>query len=173
MKRLFLSGWAALALAATVWGVDLRSAATHEEFSAAGLAKLSPAELQALEQLFERLKAADATSAAAGGSPLSPALPKKGPSWLGALLTLEKAGQGKGEAEALQSRLAGPLKSFSGRRSFTLENGQQWQMIESEQYAGPTYQNPEVFIEPGIMGTFWLRIPDGAVRVKVKPLKLQ
>lgn len=173
MKKYLLTICFLFAATVAVWGVDLRTAATTEEFEAAGLAKLSPAELQALEKLVARLQSAEVAKAAPAAAAATAALPKKGPSWLGALLTLERVGQDKGEKEVLQSRLAGPLKSFSGRRSFTLENGQQWQMIESDQYAGPTYQNPEVFIEPGLLGTFWLRIPDGAVRVKVKPLKLR
>ena len=155
-------------VATTGFALDLRRSATPEEFAAAGLAKLSPEELQALGKLVDRLQ-----SSAPAAESKGEAAARKSPSWLTALLTLEKAGEAKGRREVLQARLAGSLKSFSGRRSFTLQNGQQWQMIESESYAGPTYENPEVLIEPGMLGYFWLRIPDGALRVKVKPLKLQ
>ena len=98
---------------------------------------------------------------------------KKGPRWFSALLTLKKA-EAKPEAEeAIESRLAGSIKNFSGRRSFTLENGQVWQMIEADSYAGPTYERPVVRVRPGLFGTFWLQIPEAAVRVKVKPVKLE
>jgi hypothetical protein len=46
-------------------------------------------------------------------------------------------------------------------------------MIEADSYAGPTYTNPDVFVRPGMLGSFWLRIPDGALRVKVRPVKIQ
>ena len=98
---------------------------------------------------------------------------KKGPSWLSALMTLKKA-EAKPEAEeAIESRLAGSIANFRGRRSFTLENGQVWQMTESDSYAGPTYDHPVVRVRPGILGTFWLQIPEAAIRVKVKPVKLE
>lgn len=156
-----------------------------DKFRAAGLHKLTEAELAALEATLAELTgekiqtvkteaqaavaAAEARTQEAEKKVQTPA--KAGPSWFSALLTLEKAG--KTESEELQSRLKGTLKSFEGRRNFTLQNGQVWQMLEAGSYSGPAYESPEVFIRPGAMGTYWLRIPDGALRVKVKPLKLE
>jgi hypothetical protein len=166
--KLFRCILACASMAVAGMAVDLRRATTPDEFAAAGLARLSPEELQALGKLVDRLQSSAPPAEPAGGAAAG-----KSPSWLSALLTLERAGEAKGGHEVLQTRLAGSLKSFSGRRNFTLQNGQQWQMIEPDSYAGPAYENPEVFIEPGMLGYFWLRIPEGALRVKVKPLKLQ
>ena len=56
---------------------------------------------------------------------------------------------------------------------FTLDNGQIWQMTDLAEWSGPAYERPEVTIRPGALGTFWLRIPEAGVRVKVKPVKLE
>ncbi|MBA3850629.1 MAG: hypothetical protein C0502_11655 [Opitutus sp.] len=199
--RKLMSWLGALALAIAACAQDFTQAMTPEERAAAGLHKLTPAELARLKEVVERYKTGEvavvrrqaerqvaATEAKAQeaerkvaaaeakakqvAAPGAAAAPKKTPGWVGALLTLKRAEKAPGN-EVLESRLVGELKTFSGRRSFRLENGQVWQMIESDQYAGPTYENPEVFIEPGLFGTFWLRIPDGALRVKVKPIKLE
>jgi hypothetical protein len=191
-----LMGWlGAAALAIAVHAQDFTQTMTADERAAAGLEKLSPAELAKLKAAVERYKAgavaivekqaekkvaatearvreAEQKVAAAEAKAQAPA-EKKGPSWFGALLTLEKAASGSAKDEELAARLDGELKTFSGMRRFRLDNGQVWEMIEPGEYAGPVYRNPEVFIRPGVLGSFWLRIPDGALRVKVKPLKLQ
>jgi hypothetical protein len=188
----------ALVLAVAAQAQDFTENLTPAERESAGLHKLAPAELAKLREIVERYKAGEvavvqqqaeqkvaetqarvaeaekkvaAAEARARESAGTPA--KKGPGWLSALLTLEKAGQGASQDDELHSRLVGPLKSFSGRRKFVLENGQEWQMIEGDTYAGPTYENPAVNVRPGTFGTFWLQIPEAAVRVKVKPLKLE
>lgn len=194
---------------------DFTRTMTAEEQAAAGLEKLSPAELAKLKAAVERYKAgavavvqeaaeqkvaatqaqvqevarqvaaseakakeaeekAAAAEAKAKAAAEKPAVAeKKGPGWLGALITLRRA-EAKPEAEeAIESRLAGSVSTFSGRRTFTLENGQVWQMTESDAYAGPTYDHPVVRVRPGMFGTFWLQIPEAAIRVKVKPVKLE
>lgn len=98
---------------------------------------------------------------------------KKSPGWLKALITLKKTEEKPEEAEALESRLAETFTSFSGKRRFTLENGQVWQMIEPEEYSGPAMDRPPVVIKPGVFGTYWLRVVGSGTRFKVKPVKLE
>jgi septal ring-binding cell division protein DamX len=172
-----------LALATSALAADLKSIPA-DRFQAAGLHKLTTKELAELESVFEELKSGEVSAVrkdaeqkvaaarqAAEQNAAAAATRSSGPGWFGALLTLQKAGSSA--SDELQSTLQGTLKNFGGRRSFTLANGQVWQMIEDGSYAGPTLNNPEVFIRPGIVGTFWLRIPDAGLRVKVKPLKLE
>jgi hypothetical protein len=97
----------------------------------------------------------------------------KKPSWFGALVTLQKAGDKADNNDILEGRLAGKLKSFSGTRSFTLQDGQVWKMIEGGSYHGPELDSPVVRIMPGFMGTFWLQIREAPLRVKVQPVKVQ
>jgi hypothetical protein len=179
-----------LALVTTLSAQDFTKTMTAEERQATGLEKLNDAELARLKAIVERYKAGEVaavqqaaeekvaaaeirvqaaeTKAAAADAP-----ERKGPGWFTALLTLQKAGSAKESSEELQLKLAGTLRSFSGKRSFALENGQVWTMIEVDSYAGPVLQNPTVHIAPGPFGVFWLRIPEAALRVKVKPVKLE
>lgn len=196
-----MSWLGALLLAVAAPAQDFTATMTPAEKEAAGLGKLTPAELAKLREVVERYKAgelaqvqqqaqqqvaaneamvkeaqakvaaAEAKAREAESKAAAPA--KKGPSWLTALITLQKAGDSGSGDEEIHARLDGTIKSFSGRRRFALDNGQVWEMVEADRYAGPTYTNPEVFIRPGLLGTFWLRIPDAALRVKVKPLKVQ
>ncbi len=97
----------------------------------------------------------------------------KKPGWFSALVTLQKAGEKADKSEVLEGRLAGKLKSFSGLRSFELQDGQVWKMIEGGSYHGPELDMPVVRITPGFMGTFWLQIREAPLRVKVQPVKLR
>jgi hypothetical protein len=71
-------------------------------------------------------------------------------------------------ADEIVTRLKGELRSFSGRRSFVLQNGEVWEMDESSSYSGPVLTTPEVILRPGILGTHVLKIPDAALRVRVR-----
>lgn len=188
MKRPLCALVLLLAAAVSGFGAGVRSL-TPEKFRAAGLHKLTEAELAALEDAIEELAgrkvaavqdetrqalaAAEARVQAAEkkAEQKAEAAPRSGPNWFRALITLER--EGISGSEEMQSTLKGTLKTFRGRRSFALANGQVWQMIEDESYAGPAYVDPAVFIRPGTLGTFWLRIPDAGLRFKVKPVRLE
>ncbi len=189
MRKLLL--WIGLwaAGAGLVLAQDFTQTVTPEERAAAGLDKLSPAELAKLKALVERYKAGEvavheakaaeaqqkaavAEAKAQAAAAQSPD-PKKGPSWLAALITLEKTAKSPEANEEFRTRLKGKLESFSGKRSFTLDNGQVWQMVDGASWSGPDYENPEVTIKPGVFGVFWLRVPEASLRVKVKPLRLE
>lgn len=165
---------------------DFTQIMTPEERAATGLAKLTAPELAALQAVVERYKTAEPqvgarppvpVKAVVAGAVVVDAVPtgaeKKGPGWLGVLISAEKVQKNASSDEKLETRLAGVLSSFTGRRKFQLENGQVWQMTQDDSYAGPSYSNPVVTVRPGALGVFWLEIPDGRVRVKVKPLKLE
>ncbi len=189
MKKLVF-GVGLWVLATSLVAQEFTATLTPEERREAGLDKLSPAELARLQALVERYKAGEvavvqqvaeqkiaaAEVRAKAAETKAAAVPEqKGPGWFRALLTLQAAGRQAGEDEAveMQVRLAGTLRSFDGRRSFTLEDGQVWRMIERASYAGPTLQNPTVTIRPGVFGVFWLKVPEAGLRVKVEPVKLQ
>lgn len=189
MRKLFFWLGAALAVGAAR-AEDFTKTMTAEELAATGLGKLSAAELAKLKAVVERYKAGEVTVVRAEAqkqvaaaeakvaqveqAAAAPAPAKaKEPGWLGALLTLKRTQEKLDTVEALETRLAGSLKSFSGKRKFTLENGQIWQMIEAESYNGPELTNPTVTVRPGSMDFFWLKIPEAALRAKVKPIKLE
>lgn len=188
----FMFGLGLLTLASSVIAQEFTATLTPEERREAGLEKLSPAELARLQALVERYKAGEVAfvkqaaeqkvaaaevraQAAETKAAEAVAAEAKGPGWFKALLTLQSAGKKSADDgdDELQARMAGTLRSFEGRRSFTLEDGQVWTMIESGSYAGPALQNPAVTIRPGALGIFWLKVPEARLRVKVKPVKIQ
>lgn len=180
-----------LALVTTLSAQDFTRIMTAEERQATGLDKLDAAELARLKAIVERYKAGEVAAvqqaaeekvaaaeirvktAETKAAEAAAAPERKGPGWFTALVTLQKAGSTKDSSEEMQLKLAGTLRTFSGKRSFTLEDGQVWTMIEVDSYAGPVLQNPTVHIAPGPFGVFWLRIPEAALRVKVRPVKLE
>lgn len=184
--RTLLSWLGALVLAVAVQAQDFTQTMTAEERAAAGLEKLSPAELARLKAAVERYKAgevavvqqqaeqqvaaAEAKARAAETKATEEA--KGGPSWLRALVTLKKAEASPDANEALESRLATDFKGWRSGTVFVLENGQRWQHVEGADYVTPPMPAPRVWIKPGMFGTFWLQIEGVRPKVKVKPLKL-
>jgi len=191
MKRL-LTACCLLALTTTrLAAADFTQTMTVEEQEQTGLGKLSPGELARLKAVVERYKSGEVAvvqmkaeekvataeakvKAAEDRSPAPVETPAaKKPSWFAALVTLQKTAEKPDKAEVLEARLAGNLKTFNGRRSFELQDGQLWRMIETARYSGPTLESPVVTISPGIFGVYWLQIREAALRVKVEPVKLR
>lgn len=96
-----------------------------EQFAAAGLTKLTPTELAALEQLVAN-RAAQVAAVAPAAPPLPATAAKSPPSWFRALITLQETQEKPEAAEAIESRLAGDYSGWSGRTVFRLANGQIW-----------------------------------------------
>lgn len=180
-----------LAAAAAAAEGDFTRTMTPAERTATGLDRLTPEELARLKAIVERYKSGEvAVAEERAGQKVAAAEAKakeaearvvaqpadKGarqPGWLSALITLKRTEAKPDEAEEVKDRLKGSLVTFNGRRSFTLENGQVWQMIETGSYAGPELEAPVVTVRPSMGGAFWLKIQAAPLRVKVKPVKLE
>lgn len=151
------------------------------QFRAAGLHKLSAEELAALEALWAgraqaaRAEAEAKVAAAESRAPLAEAQPDESrtPGWLKALVTLKRVEERPEEAQALESRIAGNFKGWSGRTLFTLENGQVWQQVAGGEYFDKTLRQPAVRIYPAAFGAFWLEVEGVKQRVRVRPQKLE
>jgi len=132
----------------------LQSLLSPEEFKNAGLEKLTPDELGALEAAL--LKHHALPKAKKGKSTVAPAAassgsPKKADDDFGA----EQLSRPKSEdtPSELHSRIEGALQEFSGRAVFVLENGQIWQQRIPQAYYFPhKLVNPEVIITKGLGG---------------------
>lgn len=179
---------------------DFTRTLTPTERMASGLDKLTPSELEQLKAVVERYKSGEVAvvrqqaeqkmaateekaksaeqKAAVAEAKVRQAEPaasvvsgtgQKTPGWLAALKTKQKAD----DMEELNSRLVGEMSRLKGKRRFTLENGQKWEMIEEGYYDGPPLENPQVWITPGAFGTFWLQVDGVGVRFRVKPIKLE
>ena len=121
---------------------------TPEEFQAAGLDKLTPAERESLNSFLIRYTAEDA-----------PLL----------LSTDEEVLQAVQEQEIV-SVIQQPFKGWSGDTVFRLENGQVWQQRRSGNYA---YRGtrPEVIISKNFMGFFRMELVENGKAVQVKRIK--
>lgn len=181
-----LMGFAAWCLAATLAAVAAEERFSQtvrpEEFSAAGLAKLSPAELERLDTLVRayRSQAVAVPTSAASAPPA--AAPSSGPHSAAVAEPAKKKSESgllakakviltpgtQVEYSTVESRIVGDFRGWQPRSTFTLENGQRWQVIAgSDSYVGPVMTNPAVKITPGMLGTFWLNVEGVRQRVKV------
>ncbi len=165
---------------ATPSGV-LANTLTHEEFVRAGLQKLTPEELAALEAALIRHQQLASPPVAAATpadnstviytAPSSPAarqgahLRRKNRGFRGG--TGHKAKPLETDAE-LHSHIEGTLEGFSGRAVFVLGNGQIWQQrVPETVYFAKKLVNPEVILTRSFAGYKMLIVPaDRVVFVK-------
>lgn len=130
------------------------------DFAAAGLARLTPAELARLDALI----AARAMPPAAAPLPASPApaAPRSAPA------PARRAASAAEEDAPVESRLTGEFRGWEPRTVFALENGERWQETGGTTYAGPPLAAPAVRIRAGALGAHWMRIEGVSREVKVR-----
>ncbi len=150
---------ALLALALPVLAQDaIESRMTQEEFKAAGLDKLSAAELARLNAWLNRTLDNVTTQAAAEAK-------KK----------VESENRGFfnfGSTEPVVARISGPFRGFARGREYVLDNGQIWKQIDDASLAGARLDNPQVRINPSLVGNAWYLAVEGfSTRAKVQRLK--
>lgn len=139
---------AASAANAQTQSPTLEERMSSADFSAAGLDKLSPEELKALNAWLE-----------AHGSGI---VQYRNPSG-GAVFYPDDSAR-----PDVEDRIAGVFMGWRGKTIFTLDNGQKWQQAESGARDTGKFTNPKVKIKPTIMGS-WLMYVDGcgcSLRVK-------
>jgi len=163
-----------------------------EDFSAAGLAKLSPDELSKLDALVTAfrsgaLEAARSNAAAAEAKAARAESEMRAAQEVAAAqaqtIAKEKKADGGLLAKAkvlltpgteveyttVESRIAGDFKGWEGRAVLTLENGQRWQIANGGLYSTPPVPSPKVKIVPASLGGFWMMIEGLSTRVRVVP----
>jgi hypothetical protein len=141
-KAYLLLAVAALAVAgfASAAGFSsLEERMSQAEFHAAGLDKLSPDELKALDDWLSTHIAATTTYVTPGGAPVF--YPKAS------------------DREVVESRIDGKFSGWYGKNVFKLENGQEWTQAESGSMQTGVYDHPTVKIKPMLVGS-WLMYVD-------------
>ena len=195
MKRLLLAGIFVMSeLTAGLYAQGKFSQAVQpEDFSAAGLAKLSPEERARLDALVESYKSGalatvrrDAELAAAAriaaearatqaerAVEQAKAETKQVKQAQAGFLSKAKVMLTPGtevEYLAVESRIRGKFSGWEGRQIFTLDNGQRWQLANPESYYTPEMEGPKVLITPAALGGFWMSLPELRKKLRVKPL---
>lgn len=128
-----------------------------QEFKAAGLDKLTAAELANLNSWLKRAVATQSGKAITA-------------------IRREQAAGTRGfhteRSEAFEARLVGHFDGFKKGLNFTLDNGQVWQQVDATVMYGVKLDNPSVQLKPGAFGEVWyMRVDGRAVNAKVKRIK--
>ncbi len=154
---------------------DLRTTMSEAEFKAAGLDKLTPAELEYLSRWLEGR--APAPAAAAPATPAAPAVSTSPAAAAPDASPEERFGREQVQREPepdvpdqIVARLKGEFRGWDGKTVFRLDNGQVWQQRVGGKYRSRTYVDPEVVVEKGRFG-YYLRLAGGGRSVGVRRLQ--
>ena len=124
---------------------------SQAEFHSAGLDKLSPEELKALDEWLRTHYATTTTYITPEGSPVF--YPKES------------------EREAVESHITGRFHGWYGQSVFPLENGQEWKQAESGSSECGPIDNPKIKIKPMLLGSWLAYIESCRDSVRVSRVK--
>ena len=132
----------------------------EQRLSAAQLAEigLSPAQLQALNRALRQVEtqAAETHTAAA---PVPAGVPAPAAMHLGL------------EEGPVSARLVGDVAGWAPGTVFTLDNGQQWQVMKGQMTLRAPLQAPQIEVIPGIAGRWFLQVDEDLPKARVFRLR--
>ncbi|MDH5822218.1 hypothetical protein QFW77_04340 [Luteimonas sp. RD2P54] len=140
---------------------SLRDRMTPQEFSAAGLDKLAPEELAALDAWLQR-RVGEETAVAAEQAR------EEG--------RQEVVRKNRGffhfdSEEPIEGTLLGEFTGFRKGERYTLDNGQVWEQTDPTSLPGVRRTDPKVTIRPGVFGAWWLQIDGYNTQAKVRRIE--
>ncbi|WP_369968104.1 hypothetical protein AB8E26_13005 [Stenotrophomonas rhizophila] len=153
------------ALAQRVVEGDLQQQMSPAEFKAAGLDKLSPAELTALNGWLQGKVAAVAADTR---EQVREQAREEGRQ---EVIVKNRGFFDFGSNEPITSTLQGEFRGFGKARRFVLANGQEWEQSDDTVLSGVRKTNPAVSISPGLLGVWYLRVDGVNTRAKVRRTK--
>lgn len=130
---------------------SLEERMSQSEFHAAGLDKLSPSELNALNEWMRTHNAATTTLVTPSGQPVFYA--------------------SEADREVVQDRIDGSFSGWRGHSVFKLENGQEWTQAESGSSACGKAEHPKVKIKPMLLGSWLMYVESCGESVRVTRTK--
>jgi len=131
---------------------SLEEQMSGKEFAAAGLDKLSAAELQALNEWIRRHSLATLAPAAGAAAAAAPAA---------AAPDVDRRGLPSDPGDddrPITTRLIGKFSGWDGQTVFKLENGMIWVQADRDKFYIKEVQNPSVTITPGMFKSWHLSI---------------
>lgn len=141
---------------------SLEEQMTGQEFEAAGLEKLSPQELDALNGWIRRHSLANLATAASGATV----------SGSDANVADQRGFKGsEQERTPITSRILGPFSGWDGQTVFKLENGMIWAQADKDKFYIDEVQNPVVVIEPRMFGRWELSIEGHDAECRVERIQ--
>lgn len=162
--RIVLLSIALYALASATYAQEgagqrpLEQAMSAEEFKAAGLDKLNPQELAALNAWLDRTISTTSAKAAEQAQER--------------VKTQARGFFNFGSEEPIVSSIVGDFRGYARGRNYTLANGQEWEQIDDASLVGVRKSGPGVRITPSVIGNAWyLKIDGYNTRAKVRRVK--
>jgi len=155
---------------------DLQQEMSPAQFKAAGLEKLSPTELAALNDWLqgkvaqETQKAAAEAQASVGGAASATALAQAREEGRQEVIVKNRGFFDFGSKEPIESSIAGEFKGFGKGQHYVLANGQEWEQTESMSTSARK-TDPKVKIKPGLGGVWYLQIEGSNSMPKVRRVK--
>jgi len=144
--------WLAATAAAQAPYVAIEQRVDPQELARVGL---SPAQLQTLNRL---LREADARSPAPSVAPapvVAPGAPTPAPMFPGL------------DDGPITAKVTGQVDGWAPGTVFTLDNGQQWQVLKGEMKLKASRSNPEIVVVPGIAGRWFLQVDEDLPKARV------
>lgn len=126
---------------------------SKDEFRAAGLGKLSPAELKVLNDWLvghQQVKTVKEFVTPTGKPVFE---------------------TDQGERQVVETRISGRFSGWYGKTIFRLDNGQEWTQAESGQFSNGKYDNPKVKVKPMLLGSWLLYVEPCGCSVRVERTK--
>ena len=172
MNRFFLT---VLLVSASTLAVAQQAFSTLEEqmngkeFTAAGLEKLTPDELTALNEWIRSHSLA--TLDAARPTAATAATTSAATSGTGDDRGFEIQKMQDSDRTPITSRLVGQFKGWDGQTVFKLENGMIWEQADKDKFFIKVVENPVITIEPGAFKTWKLTVEGYSSHCKVKRIQ--
>jgi len=132
---------------------SLEEQMSGKEFTTTGLDKLTPGELEALNNLIRSHSVAtlhqpkSGSYAVAADANADAELDERG---------FKNKKDSKEDRTPITTRVKGGFTGWDGHTVFTLENGMIWEQADQEKFYTKEVQNPEITITPGMFGTWRL-----------------
>lgn len=149
------------ALAQRSNAADLQQQMSPEQFRAAGLDKLSPAELAALNAWLQgRVEQS-----------ISQVREQALEEGRQEVIVRHRGFLSFGSDEPIVAVLPGRFSGFARGRQYLLDNGQVWEQTDDARLSGASGNDRQVRISPGLMGAWYLQVDGINTRAKVRRVK--
>jgi|CXWL01.1.fsa_nt_gi hypothetical protein len=145
---------------------SLEERMSAQDFRQAGLEKLSPEELAALNAWIERsVRLADPAVAAAVAQGQAVNVDTAKPA------EASQVGFETARREEFSAHIQGSFSGWSGDTQFVLDNGMVWEQAEDDHFKHKDVDNPSVTITPGAFGSWRLQVEGSNRTTLVKRIR--
>lgn len=155
MRRWQVLGCVGMLLAAPAWA-QAPYVALEQRLDPQALAEvgLTPAQLQALNRLLRQAEA-DAPAPVAVSAPSAGGAGAPTPMFPGL------------DDGPINAKVTGQVDGWAPGTVFTLDNGQQWQVLKGDMKLKTARSNPEIVVVPGIAGRWFLQVDEDLPKARV------